>query len=89
MIAKKRKKRKSMCHQKQKAQCQDWITGSATHIIAVKLVGLFLAKKLGAILSKGNDKRGYSVCGHQLPCHRLTDAFVRCNHPAGPKALIK
>jgi hypothetical protein len=32
---------------------------------------------------------GDSVCGHQVPCHRLTGALVRCNHPGGPKALNK
>jgi hypothetical protein len=32
---------------------------------------------------------GYSVCGHQVPCHRLTGALVRCNHPGDPKALNK
>jgi hypothetical protein len=28
---------------------------------------------------------GYSVCGHQVVCHRLTGAFLRCNHQAVPQ----
>jgi hypothetical protein len=38
---------------------------------------------------KEHSYTGYSVCGHQVPCHRLTGALVRCNHPGGPKALNK
>jgi hypothetical protein len=30
---------------------------------------------------------GYLICGHQVPYH--IGAFLHCNHPAGPKALIK
>jgi hypothetical protein len=29
--------------------------------------------------------RGYSVCGHQVVWHRLTGAFLGCNHIAVPQ----
>jgi hypothetical protein len=50
--------------------------------------GLFLAGPnfLGLVLY---HFCGDSVCGHQVPCHRLTGALVRCNHHGGPKALNK
>jgi hypothetical protein len=28
---------------------------------------------------------GYSVCSHQVVCHRLTGAFLRCNHIVVPQ----
>jgi hypothetical protein len=28
---------------------------------------------------------GYSVCGHQVVCHRLTSVFLHCNHSAVPQ----
>jgi hypothetical protein len=33
--------------------------------------------------------RGYFLCGHQVLCYKLIGIFVRCNHIAGPNAIVK
>jgi hypothetical protein len=42
-------------------------------------------QSLGRLTQETRAMLGYSVCGHQVPCHRLTDALVCCNHPGVQK----
>jgi hypothetical protein len=49
----------------------------------------FTAQNSACNWARPRASTGDSVCGHQVPCHRLIGALVRCNHPGGPKALNK
>jgi hypothetical protein len=41
--------------------------------------------KMKKDICRRSRKMGYSVCGHQVVWHRLTGAFLRCNHIAVPQ----
>jgi hypothetical protein len=58
-------------------------------VLALMAGDLNFAREFRIVCGVNNGKLGYSVCGRQVPCHRLTGGLVRCNHPGDPKALNK